>query len=165
MFQWLVVSSLQFVILLCQTMIKKWMVLEIINKDVFEIMTLSNNFVLICWFQSHVLLTLYDLWNMCFLLKYGFWELQVESWNMNQEFLNQTSNHIWKSYFQRNFLHAVTVSDYLGKFNRGLELAFIFSAWFFHKIFSYLILFQLAKFQCHMFFPCQDIKETVLLNS
>ena len=62
-------------------------------------------------------------------------ELQAESWNMNQEFLNQTSNHIWKSYFQRNFLHAVTVSDYLGKFNRGLELAFIFSDGFSIKFF------------------------------
>ena len=36
------------------------------------------------------LLTLYDSWNMPFLLKYGSWKLQLESWNTNYESLNRT---------------------------------------------------------------------------
>ena len=36
---------------------------------------------------------------------------------------------------------------------------------FFHKNISYLILYQLTKFQCHTFFPSQDIKQNALLNS
>ena len=33
--------------------------------------------------------TPYDLLNMCFLLKYGSWKLQLESWNANHELLNR----------------------------------------------------------------------------
>ena len=36
------------------------------------------------------LFTLYNSWNMCFLLKYGSWKLQLESWNTNHESLNRT---------------------------------------------------------------------------
>ena len=36
------------------------------------------------------LFTLYDSWNMCSLLKYGSWKLQLESWNTNHESLNRT---------------------------------------------------------------------------
>ena len=41
----------------------------------------------------------------------------------------------------------------------------IFSAWFFHKNAFYLILHLWTKFQCHTFFPSQDIKQDVLLSS
>ena len=40
-----------------------------------------------------------------------------------------------------------------------------FSVWFFHKNVPYLILYQWTKFQCHTFFPSQDIKQNVLLSS
>ena len=40
-----------------------------------------------------------------------------------------------------------------------------FLAWFFHKNVPYLILYQWTKFQCHSFFPSQDIKQNVLLSS
>ena len=36
-----------------------------------------------------------------------------------------------------------------------------FSAWFFHKNVSYLILYLWTKFICHTFFPSQDIKQNV----
>ena len=39
-----------------------------------------------------------------------------------------------------------------------------FSAWFFRKNVWYLILYQLTKFQCHTFFPSQDIKQNLLLS-
>ena len=40
-----------------------------------------------------------------------------------------------------------------------------FSAWFLHKNVPYLILYQWTKFQCHTFFPSQDIKQNKLLSS
>ena len=69
--------------------IRKWMMLKIVDKNVFKIMTLSNNLVLFCRFQGHNL-TLYDSQNMCFLLKYSLWKLQLELWNTNHKPLNQT---------------------------------------------------------------------------
>ena len=42
----------------------------------------------------------------------------------------------------------------------------IFSAWFFHKNVSYLILYQWTKFQCHTLFLSQDtIKLYMLLSA
>ena len=40
-----------------------------------------------------------------------------------------------------------------------------FPAWFFHKNILYLILYQWTRFQCHNFFPSQDLKQNVLLSS
>ena len=53
------------------------------------------------------------------------------------------------------------------KIKMGSENSFwiIFSAWFFHKNVSYLILYQWKKFQCHTFFHSQDIKPNVLFSS
>ena len=39
-----------------------------------------------------------------------------------------------------------------------------FSELFFNKNVSYSILYQLTKFQCHTFFPSQDIKQNVYLS-
>ena len=47
----------------------------------------------------------------------------------------------------------------------GISLWASFCAWFFHKNVPYLMLYQLTKFQCHIFFPSQDIKQNVLLSS
>ena len=51
------------------------------------------------------------------------------------------------------------------KIKKGSGTSFwcIFYALFFHKNFAFLILFQLSKFQCHTFFPSQDIN--VLVSS
>ena len=63
----------------------------------------------------------------------------------------------------------MTVLGYLPKLKRSLGLAF--SPHFLHhfsiKMFNvfYLILYQLKKFRCHIFFPSQDIKQNLLLNS
>ena len=48
----------------------------------------------------------------------------------------------------------MAVLGYLPKLKSGLELAFgaDFLAWFFHTNAPYLILYQLTKFQCHIFF-------------
>ena len=42
---------------------------------------------------------------------------------------------------------------------------YIICACFFHKNTPYLILYQMRKFQCHIFFPSWDIKQIVLLSS
>ena len=47
----------------------------------------------------------------------------------------------------------------------GTSFRWTFSAWFFYKNVPYLILYQWPKFQCHTFFPSQDIKQNVLLSS
>ena len=56
---------------------------------------------------------------------------------------------------------------YLKKFKNGSGTSFwyIFSALFFHKNISYLISYQLTKFQYHTFFPSEDIKQNALLSS
>ena len=40
-----------------------------------------------------------------------------------------------------------------------------FLAWFFHKNVPYLILYQWTRFQCHILFLSQSIKQNVLLSS
>ena len=57
--------------------------------------------------------------------------------------------------------------SYLLKLKRDLRLAFgaHFLHDFFHKIVSYLILYQWTKFQCHDLLLSQDIKQNVLLSS
>ena len=47
----------------------------------------------------------------------------------------------------------------------GTSFCCPFSAWFFHKNVPYLILYQWTNFQCHTFFPSQDIKRNKLLRS
>ena len=55
----------------------------------------------------------------------------------------------------------------LPNLKRGLGLAF--GVHFLHdfsiKVSPYLIFYQWTKFQCHNFFPPQDIKQNVLLGS
>ena len=59
----------------------------------------------------------------------------------------------------------MAVLGYLPKLKRSLELAFgEYFLRFFHKN-VHLILYQWPKFQCHTFFPSQDIKENALLSS
>ena len=60
----------------------------------------------------------------------------------------------------------MAVLGYFPKSKGSLGLAF--GLHFLHdfsiKMFFYLILYQLAKFQCHNSFPSQDIKQNVLLS-
>ena len=55
----------------------------------------------------------------------------------------------------------------LPQLKRGLGLAF--GAHCLHdfsiKSFPYLTLYQSTKFQCHIFFPSQDIRQNMLLSS
>ena len=64
-----------------------------------------------------------------------------------------------------NFLPAMAVLGYLTKLKSGLELAsgahFLYIG-FSNKNVPYLIPYQWTKFQCHNFFPSQDIKQNVL---
>ena len=58
MFEWLIISLFQFVILgsvkndVCKTF-GPWILLEVMDKNVFKIMTLLNDSVLICKFEDH----------------------------------------------------------------------------------------------------------------
>ena len=62
MFEWLIALSFQYVIFVSVKKImftklslnkNKWMMPEIVDKNVFKIMTLLNNLVLICSFEDH----------------------------------------------------------------------------------------------------------------
>ena len=61
----------------------------------------------------------------------------------------------------------MAILGYLPKLKSSLELAF--GAYFLHDFFytnsPYLVLYQWTKFQCHVFFTSQDIKQNVLLSS
>ena len=57
----------------------------------------------------------------------------------------------------------MAVLDYLAKLKAGLGLAF--GANFLHENFTYLIAYQWTKFQCHILFFSEDIKQNVLLSS
>ena len=61
----------------------------------------------------------------------------------------------------------MAVLGYLPKLKRGLELVFRshFPHVFFHSNAPYLTLYQLTKFQRHIFFTSQDIKQNLLLSS
>ena len=64
-----------------------------------------------------------------------------------------------------SFLHALTVLGYYKKSKEsGTSFWFIFPVYFFHKNVSYLMLYQLTKFQYQTYFLCQDIKQYVVLN-
>ena len=73
-------------------LMKKWMMLEIVDTSVSKIMTLPNNLVLTCRFQGHnlVFYSLHMICAICFLLNYNLWKLQQESRNTNHELLNWT---------------------------------------------------------------------------
>ena len=62
----------------------------------------------------------------------------------------------------------MTVLGYLPKLKRILRLpcdAHFLYGFFQKKNVTYLILYLWIKFQCHIFFPSQDIKQNVLLSS
>ena len=69
--------------------------------------------------------------------------------------------------FTKNFLHAMAVLVYLQKIKRSLGPPFVlhFPVWFFHKNVPYLRFHHRTKFQCHTFYPSQDIKQNALLWS
>ena len=69
--------------------------------------------------------------------------------------------------FLREFL---ACNGYFGLFNKikkgaGTSFWFTSSEWLFHKNAPCLIPYQWAKFQCHIFFPSQDIKPDVWSSS
>ena len=61
----------------------------------------------------------------------------------------------------------MAVLEYLPKLKKGLGLTFgaHFQHNFSNKNVPYLILYIWTKFQCHTFFPSQDIKQNVSLSS
>ena len=61
----------------------------------------------------------------------------------------------------------MAVFSYLPKSKRGLELAFgaHFLHGFFHANVPYLILYQLTKFQCHIFFDFSMNQTKCVINS
>ena len=69
--------------------------------------------------------------------------------------------------FLKEFLACNGCFGLFTKIKKGSGTSFwcTFSAWLFHKNVPYLILYQWTKFQFHIFFPSQDIKQHVLLSS
>ena len=60
---------------------------------------------------------------------------------------------------KRIHFYAMAILGYLSKLKgSGISFCCTFSVWFFHTNVPYLILYQLRKFQRHIFFPSQDIK-------
>ena len=80
-------------------------------------------------------------------------------------FLRLFDDPISKYLFLKEFLACNGCFELFAKMKRGLGLAFahIFLVIFSIKNVSYLLLYQLAKFQCHTFFSSQDIKQNKLL--
>ena len=76
---------------------KIWMMLEIIDKNVFRTMTII--WYLFVGFMTIILRSLHYIrfLKICFLLKYGSWKPQLESRNSNQKSLNWTLLLIWIS--------------------------------------------------------------------
>ena len=66
-----------------------------------------------------------------------------------------------KNFFSREFLAWSGCFGIFTKIKKGSGTSFpcAFSAYFFHKNVSYLILYQLTKFQYQIYFPSQDIFE------
>ena len=66
------------------------------------------------------------------------------------------------------FQNALFLKDFIacnGCFLSGASIWCAFSALFFYKNIPYLILYQWTKFQYHVLFLSQDIKQNVLLSS
>ena len=61
------------------------------------------------------------------------------------------------------FLRAIAVLRYLAKLKKGLDLAF--GAPFLHDFSIKMFLYQGTKFQCHILFLSQGMKQNVLLSS
>ena len=74
--------------------------------------------------------------------------------------------HIQNILFLKEILACNVCFGLFSKIKKGSRASFCctFSAWFFHKNVSYLILYQWTKFQCHTLFLSQDIKQNVLLS-
>ena len=75
-----------------------------------------------------------------------------------------TYEYIWVTCGLHTSTHCFGLFTKIKK-GSGINCWFTFSAWVFHTNAPYLILYQLTKFQCHIFFPSQDIKQNVLLSS
>ena len=76
-------------------------------------------------------------------------------------------DNLLSKYVLKEFLAGNDCFGLFTKIKKGSRTSFCckFSTWFFHRNVPYLILYQLPKFQCHNFFPSQDIKQNVLFNS
>ena len=72
--------------------------------------------------------------------------------------------NIW---FVKEFSACNTCFGLFTKIKKGSGISFwrTFSACFSHRNAPYLMLYQLTKFQCHIFFPSQEIKQNLLLSS
>ena len=66
---------------------------EIVDKNVFEIMTMSDNLALVCRFETIILHFARYIWFVKYVFSAKIWlvkTLTLESWNMNHESLNWT---------------------------------------------------------------------------
>ena len=82
-------------------------------------------------------------------------------------FLRLFDNSLSKYLFlKKNFFCVMAVFVLFTKIKKwsGTSFSYTFSALFSYKNVLYLILYQWTKFQCHTFFPSQDIKQNVLLS-
>ena len=70
-------------------------------------------------------------------------------------------------WFVKEFLVCNGCFGLFTKTKKGCEISFsfTFSACFFHSNAPYLTLYQLTKFQRHIFFTSQDIKQNLFLSS
>ena len=91
--------------------IKKWMMLIIVDKSIFKIITWPNNLVLITGFNTIIFCCVHFIWfmNYMFSTKMWLWKLLVESWNSNHRSLNETLHCLPRIYhfsgFSRNHVN------------------------------------------------------------
>ena len=128
------------------------MMVEIVYENIFEIMIMLNNLVLVCRFYDHhnLVFTLYNLWNVCFLLRYGSWKFQLELWNMNHKSLNRTLTEVIQTIFISNWEGRITLQN---KKCNGADLyvnVFLLSQKDNNSLIRYIALKFQADFAGHM---------------
>ena len=115
----------------------------VIERNIFKIMTLLNNLVLI-WNLSHynrVFCSFYTFREICFLMKHSSCKLQLESWNMNRKPLNQTLVFINKRYSEPSHI-----------FKLELFAKIIWNGWKLLNIFVKSFIFDLRKGSIYILF-------------
>ena len=76
-------------------LIKEWMMVEIVDKNVFEIMALSNNLLFICKFKTIILYSVYSAWSVKCVFSAKKWFVITSTRIVKYELRVAKSNPIW----------------------------------------------------------------------
>ena len=60
-------------------LIKKWMIVDIVDKNVFEIISLSNNLALTCRFTTIILCSVHSIWFLKYIFSAKIWFVKTST--------------------------------------------------------------------------------------